>query len=497
VFFDRNGFDNDLYIRKQTEQIERRIGQFDNKLYLEFGGKLFDDFHAARVLPGFDVNGKVRLLKEFKDQAEIIFCIGAADIEKNKIRADLGITYDLDVLRLIDNMREIGLTISSIVITMFHEQPAAVAFKKKLEMRGERVYVHRPIPGYPTDVNSITSDEGFGSNPYIETTRPLVAVTAPGPGSGKLATCLSQIYHEAKRGIRSGYAKFETFPIWNLPLKHPVNLAYEAATADLKDVNMIDPFHLEAYGVTTVNYNRDVEVFPIVRTILDKCTGMGDLYRSPTDMGVNMAGYGIIDDEIVKKAACAEIIRRHYAAACDYKKGRADLDMVRRIEVIMKQLDIKDEDRPVVTPALEKAARAGAPAMAVELPDGRIVVGRESGLLNAPSSTLLNAVKTIAGLADELHLISPLVLEPILRMKHEVLGSRRPILKLDEVLIALSICAATNPMAELALSKVQELRGCEAHLSVFASRSDGTVFRKLGLNVTCEPEFPSKGLYYV
>ena len=491
------GFDNNLYIQKQSEQIHKRIQQFGNKLYLEFGGKLFDDYHAARVMPGFNVNGKIKLLQEFKDQAEIIFCINAADIEKNKVRADIGITYDLDVFRLIDKIRGMGLYINSVVITQYKDQPAADIFRKRLEMRGVKTYVHYPIAGYPTKIDLIVSEEGYGSNAYIETTRPLVVVTAPGPCSGKLATCLSQLYHENKRNIKAGYAKFETFPIWNLPLMHPVNLAYEAATADLKDVNMIDPFHLEAYGQTTINYNRDIEVFPIVKTILNKITGNTDIYKSPTDMGVNMAGYGIFDDEVVRNAAKQEIIRRYYHAWCDYKQGRVDVGTAEKVELIMKQIDLKPEDRLVVTPALEKARISGHPAVAMELPNGKIVTGRASNLMSAGSSLILNSIKELASISDEILLLSPIVLEPILKLKKETFHVTNAVLNLEEILIALSISAATNPTAELAMSKLNELQGCEAHSSNMLTPTDEKIFTKLHINMTCEPEFPSKELYFV
>jgi len=491
----KTGFDNKLYIEKQTAHIKERMKQFNNKLYLEFGGKLFDDYHASRVLPGFDVNGKVRLLQEFRDQAEIVFCINANSIEANKIRADFGITYDRDVLRLIDALRGMGLMINSVVITQYSGQPSAEIFRNMLERRGMKTYLHYPIVGYPNNIDLIVSDKGYGANDYIETTRPLVVVTAPGPCSGKLATCLSQLYHENKRGVKAGYAKFETFPIWNLPLKHPVNLAYEAATADLKDVNMIDPFHLEAYGVTTVNYNRDVEVFPIVRTILERITGRDDIYKSPTDMGVNMAGYGICDDEVVRRAANQEIIRRYYRAWCDYKNGKVDLDTAHHIELIMKQLGLEKEDRTVVGPALQKAKDANVPAAALELPDGTIVTGKLSSLMTPLSTMLLNAVKQLADISDEIHLISPIILEPICELKQKHLGSRKTALSAKEVLIALSICAATNPTAALALSKLSQLRGCEAHASYMVPTEDDIVMRELGIYMTCEDCSASDDLY--
>ncbi len=491
------GFDNDLYIKKQKEYITERIKKFGNKLYLEFGGKLFDDYHAARVLPGFDLNGKVRLLREFNDQAEVIFCINAADIEKKKIRADFGISYDMDVLRLIDNLRGMDISVNSVVITQYAGQPSAEAFRKKLEMRGEKCYFHYPIKGYPLDVERIVSDEGYGANPYIETTRPLVVITAPGPCSGKLATCLSQLYHEYKRGVNAGYAKFETFPIWNIPLKHPVNVAYEAATADLKDVNMIDPWHLEAYGKTTVNYNRDIEVFPVVNNILTKITGQPGLYKSPTDMGVNMAGYGICDDDAVRDAAKQEIIRRYFKARCDYKQGRGDMETVERIESLMNELELSTNDRKVVAPALAKAEKSGEHAVAIELPNGKIVTGRSGELLTASAAAVLNSVKEMAGIRDEMLLMSPVVLEPIIKMKTEILRSKQKVLNLNDVLLALSICAATNPVASLAVTELKKLKNCEAHASCMLTSADDGALRSLGLNVTCEAEYPSSDLYYV
>ena len=490
------GFNNETYMREQTARIRQRVEQFGGKLYLEFGGKLFDDFHAARVLPGFDLNGKIKLLAGLRDQAEIIFCISADAIEKNKVRADIGITYDLDVLRLIDSLRKRGLYIGSILITQYSGQSAADAFRKKLEMRGERVYVHRLTKGYPSDVNTIVSDEGYGANPYIETTRPLVVVTAPGPGSGKLATCLSQLYHEQKRGVRAGYAKYETFPVWDLPLDHPVNVAYEAATADLRDVNMIDPFHLQAYGVTAVNYNRDIEAFPVVRTILSRILGE-DLYKSPTDMGVNMIGRCICDDEVCREAARQEIIRRWYKVRCAYKQGQGDIEACNRVEMLMSTLGLHAKDRRCVAPALQKAKESDRSAVAIELHDGRIVTGKSSELMNDTASAVLNAVKVLAGLADEILLISPAVLEPIIRMKKDLLGSRYPVLQLEEVLQALSISATFNPTAQFAMEKLPELRGCELHSSDLMAQNDANTFRKLGINFTCEPEYPTKDLYFI
>lgn len=490
----KNGFDSQMYMEKQTQYILERISRFDNKLYLEFGGKIFDDFHAARVLPGFDPNGKIKLLCQLRDRVEVVFCVCAADIEKTKIRADIGITYDMEVLRLINLISKMGILVSSVVITQYTGQAAVEPFKRRLEMMGVRHYTHYPIKDYPMDINAIVSPEGYGKNDYIKTTRPLVVVTAPGPGSGKLATCLSQLYHEHKRGRMAGYAKFETFPIWNLPLKHPVNLAYEAATADLQDVNMIDPFHLEAYGVSTVNYNRDIEAFPVLRTILERVTGNPDFYRSPTDMGVNMAGFCIYDDDAVCYASRQEIIRRYYKTACDCRLGREKESTLEKIKSIMQQLAINADDRPVVLPAREKARQSAAPAAAVELEDGRIITGRTTALMSASASAVVNSIKALAGLDDKIMLISPIVLEPILKLKGDILGSASSVLKLDDVLIALSICAATNPTAALAVGCLHRLRGCEFHSTQMLRSGDEGTLRKLGLNVTCEPVFPAKDL---
>ncbi len=482
------GFDNEKYLRMQSEHIMERISQFGGKLYLEFGGKLFDDYHAARVLPGFQPDSKLRMLLQLKERVEIVIAINTADIEKNKLRGDLGITYDLDVIRLIDCFRNIGLYVGSVVMTRFAGQPTAEAFQRRLESLGVKVYRHYSIDGYPSAITKIVSDDGYGKNEYIETSRELVVVTAPGPGSGKMATCLSQLYHEHKKGIQSGYAKFETFPVWNLPLRHPVNLAYEAATADLNDVNMIDPFHLEAYNETTVNYNRDVEIFPVVTAMLEKILGTCP-YKSPTDMGVNMAGNCIIDDDIVSKASCQEIIRRYYAALCDNKKGIADEDSAYKIELLMEKARITKNDRSVVAPAIQKAALTGAPAAAMELPDGTIVTGKTSDLLGASSALLLNVLKTLGGIDDDVHLISPTIIEPIQHLKVDHLGNRNPRLHTDEALIALSICAATDPKAEIAMEQLDKLRGCEAHSSVILSAVDEKVFKRLGVNITCEPQY--------
>ncbi|MCR5249765.1 MAG: DUF1846 domain-containing protein [Lachnospiraceae bacterium] len=489
------GFDNEKYLQLQSERIRERIKSFGGKLYLEFGGKLFDDFHASRVLPGFQPDSKIRMLGTMKEDAEIVIAINSADIEKNKVRADYGITYDMDVLRLIDAFREYGLYVGSVVLTRFSEQPAAIAYQKKLETLGIKVYRHYPIPGYPANVQYIVSDEGYGRNEYIETSRSLVVVTAPGPGSGKMATCLSQLYHEFKRGVSAGYAKYETFPIWNIPLKHPVNLAYEAATADLNDVNMIDPFHLEAYGEKTVNYNRDVEIFPVLNAMFEKIMGSSP-YKSPTDMGVNMAGNAIIDDEAVSSASRQEIIRRYYNALCQRRQGNADDEQVMKLELLMKQAGVTTEDRPVIGAALVKAEMTGAPAAAMELPDGQIVTGRTTDLLGCSAALLLNALKTLAGLPDEVKLISPEVIDPIQNLKIGSLGSHNPRLHTDEILIALSVCAASDEKAALAMRQLPKLKGLEVHTSVILSRVDASTFRKLGVNLTSEPNYQTKKLYH-
>ncbi len=489
------GFDNQKYLSMQSEHIMDRLAQFGGKLYLEFGGKLFDDFHASRVLPGFAPDSKVRMLLQLKDQAEIVIAINAADIEKNKVRGDLGITYDLDVLRLIDAFRSIGLYVGSVVLTQYRGQSAAGVFQRRLEQLGIKVYRHYPIPGYPNDIETIVSDEGYGLNEYIETTRSLVVVTAPGPGSGKMATCLSQLYHENKRGIRAGYAKFETFPIWNLPLKHPVNVAYEAATADLNDVNMIDPFHLENYGVTTVNYNRDVEIFPVLNAMFRQIYGESP-YKSPTDMGVNMAGNCITDDEVCCEASRQEIIRRYYAAMCSARQGMSDSRPAEKIKLLINQLGITVKDRPVIDAAVARAEQTGEPAAAIQLPDGEIVTGKTTKLLGASAAVLLNALKRLGGIQKDMHLISPIVIEPIQDLKVNHLGNHNPRLHMDEVLIALSISAATNPTAEVAMRQLDKLRGCEAHSTVILSGVDSSTFRKLGINVTCEPKYQTKKLYH-
>ena len=489
------GFDNAKYVQLQSQNIRDRISQFGGKLYLEFGGKLFDDYHASRVLPGFRPDSKVRMLLEMKDDAEIVIAISADDIERNKRRGDLGITYDEDTLRLIDAFRGIGLYVGSVVITHYRSQPAAEMFQKRLETLGVRVYRHYIIPDYPSNVELIVSENGFGKNDYIETERSLVVVTAPGPGSGKMATCLSQLYHEHRRGVNAGYAKFETFPIWNVPLKHPINLTYEAATADLDDINMIDPFHLEAYGETTVNYNRDVEIFPVLNAILTRIFGES-AYKSPTDMGVNMAGYCITDDEACREASKQEIIRRYYAAACSLRQGLGTPEEVRKIELIMNSIGLSSDDRPVVAKALEKAEKTGGPAVAIELPDGTIITGKTSSLLGASSACLMNALKYLAGIDKKLLLIAPGVIEPIQHLKVEHLGNHNPRLHTDELLIALSICAVTNPLVELAIDQLDKLRGCEAHSTVILSRVDENLFSKLGVNITYEPRYQAKKLYH-
>lgn len=481
-------FDNDQYLQTQSAHIRDRIAQFGGKLYLEFGGKLYDDYHASRVLPGFHPDSKLRMLLHLKDQVEVVIAINADDIEKNKVRGDLGITYDRDVIRLVDVFRDFGLYVSSVVLTRFHGQALAKAFQERLENMGLRVYHHYEIAGYPSDTAHIVSPEGFGKNDYIETTRSLVVVTAPGPGSGKLATCLSQLYHEHERGNTAGYAKFETFPIWNLPLNHPVNLAYEAATADLNDVNMIDPFHLEAYGVTTVNYNRDVEAFPVLVAIFEKILGHCP-YKSPTDMGVNMVGNCIIDDEAACYASRQEIIRRYYVALCDQKQGKGGDEPVRKLELLMKKAGVTPDQRRVVTAALKRDAETGNPAAAMELPDGRIVTGKTSDLLGASSALLLNALKELGGMPSDLQLISPVALDPIQHLKVAHLGNRNPRLHTDETLIALSISAATNPMAEYAMEQLSKLRGCDVHSSVILSSVDENTFKRLGVNLTCEPRY--------
>ena len=489
------GFDNEKYLQTQSAHIRERIAQFDNKLYLEFGGKLFDDYHASRVLPGFHPDSKLQMLLQLKDQAEIVIVISAADIEKNKIRGDLGITYDEDVLRLIDEFHSKGLYVGSIVITQYAGQPSADSFRSRLTFLGIRVYTHYVIAGYPGNIPLIVSDEGYGKNDYIETTRPLVVITAPGPGSGKMATCLSQLYHEHKRGIKAGYAKFETFPIWNLPLRHPVNLAYEAATADLSDVNMIDPYHLEAYGKTTVNYNRDVEIFPVLNAIFEQIFGESP-YKSPTDMGVNMAGNCIIDDEACCEASRQEIIRRYSEAQEKYVEGTGTENEIYKIQLLMKQASVTVQARKVVSAANVRAEATGAPAAAIELSDGTIVTGKTSDLLGASAALILNALKVLAGLDADMHLISPDALDPIRTLKVKYLGGHNPRLHTDEVLIALSSSASKNPNALLAMEQLPKLRGCQVHTSVLLSKVDINIFKKLGVNLTSEPKYEKKKLLH-
>lgn len=491
----KQGFDKEKYYKMQSEKIKERINTFGGKLYLEFGGKLFDDYHASRVLPGFAPDTKVKLLMEMKDQAEIVIVINAGDIEKNKERGDLGITYDLEVLRLIDAFTAMGLFVGSVVIAQYAGQRTADEFIKKLNSRGVKTYKHFIIEGYPVDVNHIVSDEGFGKNEYIETSHPLVVVTAPGPGSGKMATCLSQLFHENKRGVKAGYAKFETFPIWNLPLMHPVNLAYEAATADLDDVNMIDPYHLDAYGETTVNYNRDIEVFPVLNRIFQTILGESP-YKSPTDMGVNMAGFCISDDEVCCEASKQEIIRRYYNAACDMRQGKCDEQPMQRIMVLMEKLGISEENRPVVKAALEKAEETAAPVTAIQIPDGRIIEGKTSSLLGASSAALLDSIKAIAGIDDSVKLINPIVIGPVEQLKKKFLGHNNARLHLDETLLALAVSAPSNETAKKALDCLGDLRGCEAHSSVILSQVDVQTFKKLGINLTCEPVYGTKKLYH-
>jgi uncharacterized protein (UPF0371 family) len=500
----RVGFDNDKYLEEQTKAILDRVNLFDHKLYLEFGGKLLFDYHASRVLPGFDPNVKMRLLKRLRDDSEVVLCIYAGDIERKKIRADFGITYDSDALKLIDDLDECGVRVGAVVITRYDNQPSATVFKNKLERRNLRVYTHRFTKGYPTDVDTIVSSEGYGANEYILTNKPIVVVTGPGPNSGKLATCLSQIYHDYHRGVRAGYAKFETFPIWNLPLKHPVNMAYEAATADIRDFNMIDSFHLEAYNEKTVNYNRDVEVFPVLKRIIEKITGESSFYKSPTDMGVNRAGFGIIDDDTVKTAAVQEIIRRYFRYACEYAIGVADRETVQRVELLLEYLGGRSEDRVVVKPARQAALEAekngkgnegiycGA---AIQLADGIIVTGKNSSLMHAASALVLNAVKHLANIPATMHLLPPNIMESISHFKKDVLKGKMVSLDLDETLIALSISATMNPAAQLAVEKLKDLTGCEVHMTHMPTPGDDAGLRKLGVNLTSDPDFATKRLF--
>ncbi|MBO5451869.1 MAG: DUF1846 domain-containing protein [Lachnospiraceae bacterium] len=492
----KKGFDNNKYLSMQSEHIRERIKKFDNKLYLEFGGKLFDDYHASRVLPGFEPDSKLQMLLQLKDQAEIVIVISAEDIESNKIRGDYGITYDLDVLRLIDAFSSRGLFVGSVCLTKYAAQPQAELFEKKLHDLGIKSYRHYKISGYPNDVAKIVSDEGYGKNDYIETERPLVVITAPGPGSGKMATCLSQLYHEYKRGIKAGYAKFETFPIWNIPLKHPVNLAYEAATADLNDVNMIDPFHLEAYGQTTVNYNRDIEIFPVVESMLEMISGES-IYKSPTDMGVNMAGNCIVDDEACREASKCEIVRRYYKCLCEQRISGVAKDDLYKLELLMNQAGISTSYRQVVTAAAQRSEQTGGhPAVAIELPDGKVVTGKTGNLLGASASALLNALKELAGIDHEVDLVSATSIAPIQKLKTDYLGSRNPRLHTDEILIALSTSAADNALAAKALEQLPKLNGCDAHSTVILSSVDDKMFKRLGIQLTCEPRYEEEERLY-
>ena len=491
----RQGFDNDQYLKLQSQHIRERIAQFGGKLYLEFGGKLFDDFHASRVLPGFEPDSKIRMLAQMKDSAEVIIAINAADIEKNKVRGDLGITYDSDVLRLIDAFRSMELYVGSVVVTQYSGQPAADAFQARLEQLGVRVYRHYPIAGYPYDIEHIVSDEGYGKNEFVETSRPLVVVTAPGPGSGKMATCLSQLYHENKRGTKAGYAKFETFPIWNLPLKHPVNIAYEAATVDLDDMNAIDPFHLEAYGETTVNYNRDVEAFPVLKAMMERIMGESP-YQSPTDMGVNMAGYAIVDDDACRDAARLEIVRRYFAAAVHLKRTGTGEEQVEQLRSIMNRAGVTPDLSPARAVALEKEAATGAPAGAMVLPDGHVVTGKTGDLLGAASALLMHALKAVTGVDETIPVIDDAAIEPICRLKTEHLNSVNRRLHSDETLIALSITSATSPVAARVIDGLKQLRGCDAFFSVIISSTDEALYRKLGINVCCEPKYERVSLYH-
>jgi uncharacterized protein (UPF0371 family) len=498
------GFDNEKYLKEQSQSILERAQQFGDKLYLEFGGKILYDYHASRVLPGFDPNVKMRLLQEFKGRADIVLCIYAGDIARKKLRADFGITYDVDALKLIDDLKDWGIDVLAVIITRFENQPSAIIFKNKLERQNIRVYTHQYTKGYPTDVDLVVSEEGYGANDYIETRRPLVIVTGPGPGSGKLATCLSQLYHDHKRGIVSGYAKFETFPVWNMPLKHPVNVAYEAATADIGDFNLIDPFHLEAYNQKAVNYNRDVETFPVLKRILEKIQGSESMYKSPTDMGVNRAGFGITDDAVVAEAAKQEVIRRYFRYASEYAMGFTERKTVQKVELLMEELNIKPEARSVVLPAREASEVAQKEGKghegiycgaAIELKDGTIITGKNSPLIHAASSLILNAVKAISGIPDRIHLLSPQIIESIRRFKKEVYDSKSISLDLEETLIALSISAPTNPTTQVAMEQLKELKGCEMHLTHIPTPGDEAGIRKLGINLTTDPNFASKNLF--
>lgn len=498
------GFDAKKYLDEQSKYILERVNNYD-KLYLEFGGKLLCDLHAKRVLPGFEADAKIKLLHKLRHKAEVIICVYSGDIERNKIRGDFGITYDMDVLRLIDEFRSFELDVNSVVITRYDDQPATTVFMNKLKRRGIKVYTHRATAGYPTDVDTIVSDEGYGKNPYIETSKEIVVVTAPGPGSGKLATCLSQMYHENKLGREVGYSKFETFPVWNVPLKHPLNIAYESATVDLKDVNMIDPFHMDAYNELSINYNRDIETFPVLKRIIEKITGEESVYKSPTDMGVNRVGFGITNDEVVKEASRQEIIRRYFKTGCEYKKGYVDLSTFQRAKLIMEELNLSEKDRTTVLPARARAdkikkdreSKDHIPAVAIELENGKIIVGRNTEIMDSAAAAIINAIKTLADIKDEMHLISPIILEPIIKFKLEKLNSKDSILNCDEILIALSISAATNPMAQAAMDKLAELKNCQAHSTTILNTSNEQIYQKLGMDITSDPEYSSSRLFII
>ncbi|ROR25686.1 uncharacterized protein (UPF0371 family) [Mobilisporobacter senegalensis] len=498
------GFDPKKYIDEQSKFILERVNNYD-KLYLEFGGKLIGDKHAKRVLPGFDEDAKIKLLQKLKDNTEIIICVYAGDIERNKIRGDFGITYDMDVLRLIDDLRSYDLEVNSVVITRYNDQPATKVFINKLERRDIKVYTHSAIAGYPSDIDTIVSEDGYGKNPYIPTSKPIVVVTAPGPGSGKLATCLNQLYHEYRKGKITGYSKFETFPVWNVPLKHPLNIAYEAATVDLKDVNMMDYFHFEEYNEVAVNYNRDLEMFPVIKRIIEKITGKESVYQSPTDMGVNRVGFGITNDDVIKEASKQEIIRRCFTTECDFKKGLVDEEILNRMKLIMEELELKKEDRIPVIPAREYAEKLRetsknndvASVIAFQLPNGKVITGRASSLMDSCSAAILNSIKTLANISDEIYLLSPVILETIQNLKENDLHNKIIALNANEILIALSICAVTNPTAQLAFEKLSGLKGAQAHSTVMLNKDDEQTLKKLGIDVTCDPVYPSENLYYV
>ncbi len=498
------GFDNEKYLQEQTSAILERVSRFNDKLYLEFGGKILYDYHAARVLPGFDPNVKMRLLQLLKDKVDVILCIHAGDIERNKIRADFGITYDVDALKTIDDFREWGINITAVVITRYQNQPAATTFKNKLELRGVKVYLHYPTEGYPTDVDLIVSDRGYGANEYIQTTKPIVIVTGPGPGSGKLGTCLSNLYHEYKKGNKSGYAKFETFPIWDLPINHKVNIAYEAATADLRDENLIDTHHLKTYNVEVVNYNRDIEAFHLLKRILEKITGGESMYQSPTDMGVNRASAGIVDDDIISEAAHQEVVRRYFRSAVEYAMGLADKGTLNRAVEIMDKIGAKAEDRKVVVPAreaakdAEKCGKGNAGVFcgsAIELHDGTIITGKNSPLLHASSSLILNATKHLAGLPDNVCLLPKSIIDSVTHLKKDILNGKMVSLDVEETLIVLAISALSNPVAQMALENLKGLCGCEVHTTHIPTPGDEAGFRKLEVNLTCDPQFSSKRLF--